>query len=265
MMKKILIILVWIILIAGLSTLLGFAYQEHQSEVCTKSDIFIKYNSDDYFITNGDIESFFAQKGYKIKGAPLYDISAGELEGSLLTIPYIKKADVFVSILGDVQINILQRKPIVKVYSKYGQSFYIDEEGKMMPTNVKYSARLIVANGFIKDFYNPFMKLDVSDSTGADTSTMKTSIYKIYRMAQFITKDNFWKAMVEEIFINNKGDIELFTKIGNQTVIFGGIDNMEEKFTNLLVFYKQCLNKIGWEKYKSINLKYKNQVVCSKI
>ena len=73
-----------------------------------------------------------------------------------------------------------------------------------MPTSNKYTASLIVANGYIKDFYNPFMKLDVSDSSSADTITMKTSIYKIFRIAQFISKDNFWKAMIEEIFINQQ-------------------------------------------------------------
>jgi cell division protein FtsQ len=94
---------------------------------------------------------------------------------------------------------------------------------------------------------------------------MKTSIYKIFRMVQFINKNNFWKAMIEEIFINKKGEIELFTKIGEQTVIFGDIDNMKEKFDNLFIFYKQGLNKVGWTKYKTLNLKYKNQIVCSKI
>jgi cell division protein FtsQ len=263
--KKILFIIVWVVLVAGLFVMLGFVNKQHQSETCNKFDIFIKYNSNDYFITNDDVQAFLAQKGIKIKGAQLNDINVGNIEALLYTIPCIKKADVFVSILGDVQINILQRKPIVKVFNKYGQSFYIDDEGMMMQASDKYSARLIVANGFIRDFYNPLTKLDISDSTSADTVTMKTSIYKVYRLIQFISTDDFWKAMVEEIFINNKGEIELYTKIGSQTVIFGGIDNMEEKFSNLLVFYKQWLNKVGWEKYKTINLKYKNQVVCSKI
>jgi hypothetical protein len=33
------------------------------------------------------------------------------------------------------------------------------------------------------------------------------------------------------------------------------------KFKNLKIFYKQALPKVGWDKYKLINIKYINQVV----
>jgi len=134
-----------------------------------------------------------------------------------------------------------------------------------MPPSDNYTARLLVANGDIPDIYNPQTALDVSDTASADTLVMAKPLYKVYRLTQYILKDEFWKAMIEEIFVNSNGDIELFTKVGDQTVIFGDIDNMSEKFAKLLVFYKRELNKIGWTKYKTINLKYKNQVVCSKI
>ena len=265
MIKKIIIISAWIILLTGLGILLGFVEKENQSQVCNKLDILVKYNSNDYFITADDINTFLIAKGFKVKGASLSTIDEGKIETALLTIPYVENADVFTTIDGNTEISIIQKRAIVKVYNKYGQQFYIDDKGKLMPSSDKYTARLPVANGYISDMYNPFIKLDVSDSSNADSLIMTKSIYKIFRIAQFLDKDDFWKAMVEEIFINSKGDIELFTKIGEQTVIFGNIDNMDEKFDNLLVFYKQGLNKVGWKKYKTINLKYKNQVVCSKI
>jgi cell division protein FtsQ len=265
MMKKLLIILVWIILIAGLGVVLGFAEKEHQSTLCGKCDIFIKYNSDDYFLTVDDVNNYFAGKGIKIKGAPLSDINTGDIEAAVYSIPYVEKVDASMTISGDVEIDIIQKRPIVKVYNKYGKDFYIDDKGGLMPSSDNYTARLLIANGYIGDYYNPYTSLNVTDSLGKDTLVMQTAIYKIYRMAQYISNDTFWKAMIEELFINDKGDIEMFTKIGEQSVIFGDIDNMDEKFDNLLIFYKQGLNKVGWSKYKTINLKYKNQVVCSKI
>ena len=263
--KKIIIFFSWIILIAGLCVLLVFVEREHQLITCKKLDIFIKYNSDDYFITVDDVNNYLASKGLKISGEPLYNIDAGEIESTLYSIPFIEKVDVFTTIEGNVEINIEQKKPIAKIFNKFNQSFYIDDKGKLMPSSGKYTARLIVANGNISDYYSPYTKLNVSDSLGKDTVVMKTAVYKIYRMVQNIDKDDFWKAMIEEIFINNKGDIELFTKIGEQTVIFGDLENMKEKFDNLLIFYKHGLNRVGWNKYKTINIKYKNQVVCSKI
>jgi cell division protein FtsQ len=32
----------------------------------------------------------------------------------------------------------------------------------------------------------------------------------------------------------------------------------------LKIFYKEGIAKVGWEKYKSIDLRYMNQVVCEK-
>jgi len=265
MIKKILIILIWIILIAGFGFLLGFAEKEHQATICNKCDVLIKYNSDDYFITVDDIDAFFNAKGIKIKGAPLADIDVGELEDALFTIPYVEDADVSMTIDGDVNIKIVQKRPIVKVYNQYGRNFYIEDKGGLIPSSDNYTARLLVANGFIGDYYSPFTRLNVTDSLGMDTLVMNTAAYKIFRMAQYINEDDFWRAMIEEIYINSKGEIEMYTKIGEHSIIFGDINNMDEKFNKLLVFYKQGLNKVGWSKYKTLNLKYKNQVVCSKI
>jgi len=47
-----------------------------------------------------------------------------------------------------------------------------------------------------------------------------------------------------------------------QLILFGPMDEIEEKFKKLKLFYKEVLPKKGWNTYSSINLKYKNQIVC---
>ena len=60
-------------------------------------------------------------------------------------------------------------------------------------------------------------------------------------------------------------DFELVPKVGNHKIVFGGIDNLESKFEKLMIFYKKGLSKTGWNEYSEINLKFKNQVVCTKM
>lgn len=264
MIKKIIIIFVWVILLGGLGVLIAFTEKQHKAVVCETLSILIKYKSDDYFITEDDILEHLLKNDFKIKGAQLSSINAGDIESSLYTIPYVGKVDVYVTIEGEVRINVTQKKPIAKVFNKSNQCYYIDEEGILLPQSDKYTARLLVANGEISDYYAPSVKLKQEDSLHPDTSVIKTALYKVFTMAQFVDKDAFWKAMIEEIYVNDKNELELFTKIGDAIVIFGDIDNMSEKFNKLLVFYKEGLNKFGWGRYKKINLKYKNQVVCSK-
>jgi cell division protein FtsQ len=264
LIKKIIIISIWVILLGGLGVLIGFTERQHKAVVCETLSIFIKYNSDDYFITEEDVLEHLSENGFRIKGAPLSTISAGDIESSLYTIPYIAKADVYVTIEGEVKISLTQKRPIAKVFNKNNQCYYIDDEGTLLPQSDKYTARLLVANGEISDYYAPSVKLKQEDSLHPDTAVTNTALFKVFTMAQFIDKDPFWKAMIEEIYVNDENELELFAKIGDVIVIFGDIDNMSEKFSKLFVFYKEGLNKFGWGKYKKINLKYKNQVVCSK-
>jgi cell division protein FtsQ len=59
-------------------------------------------------------------------------------------------------------------------------------------------------------------------------------------------------------------DLELIPRVGNHTIILGNVSDLQEKFNKLMIFYKEAMPKVGWNKYKTLNLKYKNQIVCKK-
>jgi len=64
--------------------------------------------------------------------------------------------------------------------------------------------------------------------------------------------------------VNEANEFELIPRVGAHLILFGSIDNYERKFRNLKIFYEQGLNNIGWNKYEKINLKFDNQIVCTK-
>ena len=64
--------------------------------------------------------------------------------------------------------------------------------------------------------------------------------------------------------MNANGDMELVPRVGDHTILIGDDQQIHEKFEKLFLFYMEGLNKAGWNKYKVINLKYKDQVVCTK-
>ena len=70
---------------------------------------------------------------------------------------------------------------------------------------------------------------------------------------------------IDEWFEGWEGDFELIPLVGKQLIILGDANDIKEKFDNLQIFYKQGLSHEGWDKYDTINLKYRNQVVCTKI
>lgn len=91
---------------------------------------------------------------------------------------------------------------------------------------------------------------------------------KLLNFVVLVEKDDFWRSEIVQIVVT-KGpggapEIELVPRTGSHTVIFGSPDDAEEKFAKLLTFYRRGLRNIGWEAYRTIDVRYKEQVVCTK-
>jgi cell division protein FtsQ len=80
----------------------------------------------------------------------------------------------------------------------------------------------------------------------------------------FLEKDEFWKAQMEQVLVNDKSELILIPKVGDHQIILGTTEGLEEKLNRLMLFYKEALTKTGWNQYGTINLKYKGQIVCTK-
>ena len=56
----------------------------------------------------------------------------------------------------------------------------------------------------------------------------------------------------------------MFPRVGNHVISFGQPKKKKKKMERLRTFYTEVLNKVGWNKYKRIDLQYSNQIVCVK-
>ena len=87
----------------------------------------------------------------------------------------------------------------------------------------------------------------------------------IYNISTYIAKDSVLASLIHQINVTPDKELELYPSIGNHKIVFGDAKDFEEKFEKLKTFYTEGLNKTdGWNKYSTINIKYKNQVVCTK-
>jgi len=146
-----------------------------------------------------------------------------------------------------------------------GESFYLDGTGHLLPLNPDFSARVMVANGNIPEPYSKSVNYLEDSIRQKDSILYKSVMNNLFTLGMFIMKDNFLKALIEEVYVDKNGEFELIPKLGNQLIIFGTTENMNDKFERLLIFYKKGLSITGWQRYNVINIKFKNQVICSKI
>lgn len=255
-MKKNLNISLWILVFAGLFFLLSFMGIEHKKISCKDLSISIDYHGAAPLIFEKNISDEIFNSYDSLVGKKLTDINALAIEEQLNAMDFVKNAEVYSTINGVLKVKVEQRSPLVRIMNKQGQSYYISTDGHLMPVNPEFSSRSLVASGNISCSYSD--TLDVSNPTD------NKELYEIYTLSTFISKDPFLKAQIEQVYLNDQKEFELVPKVGRQIIIFGTLSNLETKFDNLKLFYEKGIQKAGWDKYNSINLKFENQVVCAK-
>ena len=262
---KILEIAALVLMTGGLFALLGFTAIEHNNEVCKKYIIHVDYGKADVLVTEGDIYTVVKATGNLLKGQHLGSIDFERIEREIKRQSYVADAEAYMTLDGVVEIDVVQRQPILRIFNEKGESFYLDGLGNLMPLNPAFSARVLVATGSIME---PFSKkvCYLTDSVRKkDSMECHSVMNNLYKLSAFITKDKFLKAQIEQIYVDPNGEFELIPRVGTHIILMGRADNLEDKFERLFVFYRMGLSKTGWSRYNIINIKFKNQVVCSKI
>jgi cell division protein FtsQ len=177
-------------------------------------------------------------------------INLHTLENRLKANPFIESAKVYADMDGIIKVEVSQRQPIMRVVNQFDQNFYIDQHGIKIPMSSNFTAKVLVANGYIDEAF------------GNKIDTLHTEVaQEIFKTAEFIGKDSLWSAQIAQIYVNQDHEIELIPRVGTNRILIGNADSLENKFHNLLVFYKQALPQVGWDRYKIINVKFANQVV----
>jgi len=242
----------------------SFTEKKQEEMLCTEVNITMKNPFDHDFIDRDDVLQLINNKFGMLKGKPMHSINISLLENIINNNPFVSHAEVFSTIDGRLNIELIPRNPIVRVMNSFNESFYIDEEGMFMPLSEKYSALVPVANGFITD-KEVLRKVRVNENPEAvDTSFHPLTIEKVFMLARYLKKHEFWNSQIQQVFVNADGDLELIPRVGNHTIVLGDEKEMDEKFNKLFIFYNEGLNTQGWNKYSTINLKYKDQIVCTK-
>jgi cell division protein FtsQ len=241
----------WIVCLGGIVTLMSFVSIKKNTVKITNIKILIP--GADNFIEREEIDAILKQNEGQLIGRKLEDINLHAIEQKIKANPYIALSTVYADMDGVIHIEISQRQPLLRIISSSGQDFYIDKNGLKMPVSVNFTANVVVANGHILEHF----------SGRVDTLITKMAS-DLYKTALFLKKDTLWDSQIEQIFVNDKDDIELIPRVGNQRIILGNADSLQTKMTNLLTFYKEAMPKVGWDTYKTINIKYTNQVVCEK-
>ncbi|MEO6905031.1 MAG: hypothetical protein ABI148_01610 [Ginsengibacter sp.] len=247
--RKILVISVWTILLAGTVVLLVAAMSKKNNEKISGVEIHISGVQNNYFIDKNDVLEILQKvNGKDLQKATISSLDLTKMENRLQKDQWVKKAEMFFDNNNLLQIKITEREPVARIFTISGASFYIDSSLTRLPLSDKFSARLPVFTSFPTEV----RILKKRDSF---------LLHEIKVLSEYISSQPFWMAQIDQIDITPAAGFELIPKLGNQVIRFGNIIDYEEKFNKLLGFYKQVQTRVGWNKYSILDLQFKNQVI----
>jgi len=238
----------WAISLGGLVVLMGFIGIKKSEVVCKDVKIYIPGSQ--YFIDRQEIDNILGIQSHAIIGRRMDDINIHELEAKLKANPFIEFAKIYADMDGVINVEISQRQPILRMMNRFDQDFYVDQHGLKLPLSANFTARVLVANGYIDELF------------ANHVDTLHTALaMELFKTADYIRKDSLWDAQIAQLYVNKDHEIELVPRVGNNRILIGNADSLDSKFHNLLIFYKKALPLVGWDAYKVINIKYANQVI----
>ena len=220
--------------------LFSFTSKRNEERKLAKSEV-IFLNDSVTFIKHGMVNKLLIENKRDASSIQKDKLDLNKLEKSINSNPMIEKSEVFVTIDGVLKAVVKQKTPIARVFND-NDSFYIDYQGNIMPLSDEFTARVPIISGEIN----------------------KENKDNLNRLLQFVCKDDFLKKNIIGIQILPDGSLKMTNRNFDYEIEFGKIVNVERKFSNYKAFFQKAVSDSSLQKYKKINLRFIQQVVCSK-
>lgn len=242
MIKRIIKIILILLLPAYLIAAYIYAQYEYDKEVCNNVKVVLLNPLEEQYLSQDDILKVISDNKLAYKGQDLDEVNLNDLETSIQQNIIIKNNECYKTPSGNIIIEVEQRVPVLRVITPL-TSYYIDKDRKKLPLSEKILAYIPVATGAIEEEF---------------------AANQLYDLVQYLNDNKKWDNQIEQIVVKENEEIELIPRMGKQLILFGKLNNFEEKFKSIELLYTQVFNKVGWNYYNKINLRYDGKIICTK-
>ncbi len=228
---------------------IGCVEKQNLSRTFNQVEVNLEAVSGVYFVEEKEILTILSSSFPELKkGLPMQEVPLNDIEDRLLGHPFIRTVEASMDQQGIVKLNLTQHEPIARIARPESADGYITKDGLLIATSPTYTSRVLILQG-------PYIS-SLMDQGRLDV------LPELMPLIHFIVNDKFWSAQVTELEINGRNDIRIHQQVGKQVIEFGDAKDFESKFNRIGVLYKEILPRKGWDAYKRISVKYKNQIVC---
>ena len=161
-----------------------------------------------------------------------------EIEQIITRIPFVKKANVYMTVNSELNIRVQEKKPVLNLYNS---DYLLSENGQLIP---KIDS----------------LNIDLISFFGEIDPTIYTNLSNLSKM---IIKDDFLKDHIKYIYSDS---LSFYLSVNrfNYNIELGSLENISEKLINYKVFIASIMDDEILNKYSHLNLKFNKQVIAQK-
>ena len=247
--RKILQVCLTIVVSAGCIIAMVSAERIEDNKMLAGVEVHFKNDKKYHFIEENEIMNMaINNRNIDVLHTPVSGLDIHTMEQVIMADPWVAHAQVYIDNNRILHMYVTQRIPVARIFQQDGSSYYLDRTLSIMPLSRNYIYYTTVVTNV------PPLE---NDSTGWALR------HDIVALVNNIQADTFWNAQISQVVVDTAGTFELMPVLGDHTILFGDVSGMKDKFSNLFLFYKNVLNRIGWDKYQTLDLRFKGQVVAS--
>lgn len=226
-----------------------YAVSSHRSNFIDKVEVIYHNDKHVYISHDAVVDILSSMNGKSIFETEIRDLDLTQLETALHNHPWIKNVELYINARRKLTIELLQNQPIARVFYTDNTSEYIDSNGVSLPLDYIYPLPIPF-----------FTNVPHFNDTIQESSDLKSAIMKL---SKTIINDEFWNAQITQINVNPSNEFDISTLMGDFVVKLGQENDFREKLHNLQIFFNKGLNKLGWDTYRIIDMRYNGQIVAS--
>lgn len=229
---------------------IGFTSIRNRDKLVNDVSVNIEQQHGNFFTDQLEILNLLnAENTDYVLGLSIDQLDLKMLEARVEAHPFVRDAQVYRDIKGNLMVNVKQAQPIARLFGQGKDHLYIGEDGQLLPTITKHTARV------------PMVELEREFSWEKNIEETEYGA-KVLSLLKYIGADEFWSAQIAGMVIAKDGEIILLPQVTKQDIYFGMPEDFDKKFRKLKIFYKEILPNKGWNTYSLVNLKFENQIVC---
>lgn len=240
---------------------LVFAYllgrNAREGIVCKGVSISILDSTENKFITKSTIKHYLDSTYPGHIGTKIMDMDLTMVEELMKQKSAVKTCQAYTQKDSILYIVLTQRNPVLR-FQRGDTGFYADMDGRLFSLQENHTSEVPMIDGNI-----PLSEEDCK--TGAVLSAEKQEwVKEMIALTTYLENDPVWKNRIVQIHIDEDNNMIMIPRVGKERFIIGDGTGIQSKLRKIEAYYKSIVPDKGEGYYRSIDLRFDGQIVCTK-